>query len=127
MVLYEVKVPGLRSAALNAREIAHLFRAGQLHAKTRCKPKGMAAWSTIGELFPLMQPGAATYVLPSEMNPTVRRIRRAFAVAVVLVVITIGTVLVRGKLSNSASADSATVSLQRVTGTLSLVNDKASR
>jgi len=124
MVLYDVKVSGLRSA-LNIREIAHLFRAGQLHSRTPCKPKGQAAWSTIGELFPLMQPGATTYLLPTDMSSGGRRIRRVLGAGVVLAVITIGTVLVRGKLSNSFPRDSATVSLQRVTGTLSLVNDKS--
>jgi hypothetical protein len=125
MVLYDVNLPGLRSA-LNAREIAHLLRTGQLHARTRCKRKGEAAWRTIGELFPLMESRAATYVLPNEISPTVRRIRRVLGVATVLAVITIGSLLLRGRLNNSAAIDAATVSLRQVREAITLAKNNSS-
>lgn len=57
MDLYDVKARGLRSP-LNSREISHLLRAGYLHRRMPCKPKGETRWLTIGELFPLLEYGA---------------------------------------------------------------------
>lgn len=127
MVLYDVKVPGLRSA-LNRREISHLCRAGQLHARTQCKPKGAAAWSTIGELFPLMEPTTKTYVLPNEMSPTIARFRRAVGGIMLLALLATGAYFFRGRFGHdSAAAAPATANLQRVSETISLVNEKPAR
>lgn len=124
MVLYDVKVSGLRSA-LNRREISHLYRAGQLHAKTRCKPKGATAWSTIGELFPLMEPTTTTYVLPNEMSPAIARFRRAVGGMMLLALLATGAYFFRGTFGHdSAAVTPATANLQRVSETISLVNDK---
>jgi hypothetical protein len=65
MDLYDVKAPLLRYP-LNAAEISHLFRAGYLHRRVRCKPQGEADWKTIGELFPHLEYRFAAYSLPSE-------------------------------------------------------------
>ena len=127
MVLYDVKVPGLRSA-LNRREISHLYRAGQLHAKTRCRPKGATAWSTIGELFPLMEPITTTYVLPSEINPAIARFRRALGGILLLALLATGAYFFHGRFGqDSAAVTPATANLQRVSETISLVNDKPER
>ena len=127
MVLYEVNVRGLRSA-LNLREISHLYRAGQLNPRTQCKPKGAAGWSTIGELFPLMEPTATTYVLPSEISPGLRRFRRGVGAVMLLALLATGAFFFRGRLSHdSAAAGPATVGLQRVSETISLVKEKAER
>jgi hypothetical protein len=127
MVLYEVKVPGLRSA-LNLREISHLYRAGQLQARTQCKPKGATAWSTIGELFPLMEPTTTTYVLPIEISPAIARFRRAVGGMMLLALLATGTYFVRGKFSHdSAAVTPATANLQGVSETISLVNEKPAR
>jgi hypothetical protein len=58
MDLYDVGVRGFPSP-LNAREISQLFRAGQLHSRVPCKPKGDATWRTIDELFPGLKYEAA--------------------------------------------------------------------
>ena len=58
MDLYDINARGFPSP-LNAREISQLFRAGQLHPRTPCKPKGDASWRTIDELFPLLKYEAA--------------------------------------------------------------------
>lgn len=64
MELYDVKAPLLRYP-LNSAEISHLFRAGYLHRRVRCKPEGQAHWQTIGELFPLLEYNFTGYSLPS--------------------------------------------------------------
>jgi hypothetical protein len=127
MVLYEVNVSGLRSA-LNCREISHLYRAGQLHSKTRCRVKGQAEWSSIGELFPLMAPIPRIYELPDELSPALRRFRRGVSVMALLALITIGAFFFRGKLSrDSAATTPATASLPRVSDTMSLASEKTER
>lgn len=127
MVLYEIDVSGLRSA-LNLREISHLFRAGQIQAKTRCKPKGTATWSTVGELFPLLAPTATTYVLPDATGPAIRRFRRGVGVIMLLALLASGGFFLRGKFSHdSAAVRPATANLQRVSEAISLVKDQAER
>ena len=58
MDLYDIGARGF-SGPLNAREISQLFRAGLLHPRIPCKPKGDATWRTIDELFPLLKYEAA--------------------------------------------------------------------
>jgi len=127
MILYEVNVPGRRSA-LNLREISHLYRAGLLHPRTQCKQKGEAAWSTIGELFPLMEPTATTYVLPNDMSPALRRFRRGLSVMMLLAFVALGGFFFRGKFRHDSAATApATASLQRVSETISIGNDKPTK
>jgi|KBSMisStaDraftv2_1062788.scaffolds.fasta_scaffold334982_2 hypothetical protein len=64
MELYDVKAPLIRYP-LNSKEISHLFRAGYLHRRVRCKPQGETHWKTIGELFPLLEYNSG-YSLPTE-------------------------------------------------------------
>ncbi len=88
MDLYDVKARGIRSP-LNSREISHLFRAGHLHRRVRCRPKGEASWCTIGELFPLLEYGIGGYSLPlDESEPTLRRRVLKLVAIVVGVIVT---------------------------------------
>src|SRR5690348_7956868 len=124
MVLYDINAPGLCSA-LNRREISHLYRAGRLHPATQCKLKGEASWSTIGELFPLMEPTPTTYVLPDAISPAIRRFRRGLGILMLLALLATGVFFFRGRLNHdSAMVTPATANLQRVGDTISLANEK---
>ncbi len=75
MDLYEVKAPGLRSSALNSREISQLFRNGRLYRDAPCKRKGEATWRTIDQLFPLLKYSPEIYSLPAaDQQPKRRRL-----------------------------------------------------
>ena len=126
MVLYDVKVRGLRSA-LNLREISHLYRAGHLQPYTACKRKGEAAWSTIGEMFPLLQSTAKIYILPDHISPGVRQFRRGVRMVMLILLLIAGTFIFRGRLNkDSAAANPATLNLQRVTDTIELSKHSSS-
>jgi len=79
MELYEVKKAGFRTP-LSSWEISHLFRVGELHRRVRCRPTGEESWSTIAELFPLLDYDTSTYSLPSDGARSGRRLAVTFAV-----------------------------------------------
>jgi hypothetical protein len=84
--LYEVKKAGFR-CPLSSREISHLFRAGELHRRVRCRPTGEESWSTIAELFPLLDHDISTCSLPADGARSGRRLAVTFAVMASLMAI----------------------------------------
>lgn len=105
MELFDVKAPLLRYP-LNSAEISHLFRAGYLHRRVRCRPQGEADWKTIGELFPLLEYNFAGYSLPSEDSDR-RWLRLALPLLAILVA---AGVYVYCDRSNGSSANLTSVS-----------------
>ena len=87
MDLYDIGARGF-SSPLNAGEISQLFRAGQLHPRIPCKPKGDATWRTIDELFPLLKYEAAAPRLHFDDQPAAGR--RAFVLSAKAVLCVLG-------------------------------------
>jgi len=86
MDLYDIGARGFPSP-LNAGEISQLFRAGQLHSRIPCKPKGDATWGTIDELFPLLKYEAAAPRLHFDDQPAAGRRALVLSAKVVLCVL----------------------------------------
>lgn len=76
MELYDMKARGSHSP-LNAREIAQLYRFGQLSGRHSCKPRGEAKWRTVDELFPLLRYEASAPPLRFDNSSQIARRRKA--------------------------------------------------